>query len=383
MHRRTVLIVAACIAAAFTAALLLAPGVVYDQFIWKYFVGPVVADAAGEPVSYHGVEASPGYTLLSELVYGLLLLVAFYGMYRVLRRLNITVDAAFIGAATPYVVLGATLRTLEDSGLFQEPFSYLYISPVIYIQVGVYVALGLLVGILAGRTTKAKGRRLFAAALAVLVAAFTVASVLLADWTAAGVPPPLLAGFALLAMACYLLLPHRVTSGLFSMGLFFLLPSLYLIGSWVLGDRWSSYSQVNMAIVPLVVALAVGITGLVYMMSRWRQWTPGTDAVNLSLVFGHMVDGWVSYLAVVDPLDMGISYGEKHPLPLYLMEHAGGITYPLAKLALILAIVYGLDVYLHDELHDRPTLSGLIKFFVLVLGLSPGLRDLLRIIMGI
>ncbi|MFO8132979.1 MAG: DUF63 family protein [Thermoplasmatota archaeon] len=383
MHRRTIAIVAACIAAAFTAALLLAPDVVYDQFIWKYFVGPVVADAAGKPVSHHGVEASPGYTLLSELVYGLLLLAAFYGMYRVLRRLRIRVDAAFIGAAAPYVVLGATLRTLEDSGLFREPFSYLFISPVIYIQIGIYVALGLLVGILAGRTSKAKGRHLFAASLAVLVAAFTAASFFLQGWTAAGVSPVLMAGFALLAMGSYLLLPHRTTSGLFSMGVFLLLPSLYLIGRWMLGDRWSSASQVNMAIVPLVAALALGITGLVYLASRWRHWQPGMDAVNLSMVFGHMVDGWVSYLAVVDPLDMGISYGEKHPLPLALMERAGGVGYPLAKLGLILAIVYGLDVYLHDELHDRPTLSGLIKFFVLVLGLSPGLRDLLRIIMGV
>ncbi|MGC9307741.1 MAG: DUF63 family protein [Thermoplasmatota archaeon] len=383
MHRRTIIIAAAGIAAGVAAGFILAPELVYDQFIWKYFVGPVVADAVGEPVSHHGVEAAAGYTLLSELVYGLLLLVAFYGMYRVFQRLDIKVDARFIAGATPFIILGATLRTLEDSGLFERPLTYLFISPVIYIQIGVYVALGLLVALLAGRTSRQRGRQIFAASLAVLVAGYAVLHLLLGDWCIETVSPLLMAGFALLAYALYEVLPHHETSGLFSLGIFFLLPSLYLIGIWVLGNHWRSYEAVNLAIVPLVVVLASGITGLVYVASRWLDWQPGVGVVNLSMLFGHMVDGWVSYLAVVDPLGMGISYGEKHPLPLYLMENAGGIGYPLAKLGIILAIIYGLDVYLRDELTDRPMLTGLIKFFVLILGLSPGLRDLLRIVMGI
>lgn len=379
------MVMAAAMAAvvAAVAGLILAPEMLYDHFIWKYFVGPVVADAVEDTVSHHGVEAAPGYTLLSELVYGLLLLVAFYGLYRVFKRLDIKVDAKFIAAAVPYIVLGATLRTLEDSNLFQQPLSYLFISPVIYIQIGVYVALGLLVGILAGRTSRRRGRRIYAASLAVMAALYTVAHLLLADWCQATVSPLVVVLLALLSYVCVTLLPHHETSGLFSLGLFFLLPSLFLIGRWTLGDQWSSYSQVNMAIVPPVAALAGGITGLVYAASRWRGWHPGTSGINLSLVFGHMVDSWVSYLAVVDPLGMGISYGEKHPIPLLLMKRAGGIGYPLAKLGIVLGIIYALDVYLHDELQDKATLTGLIKFFVLLLGLSPGLRDLLRIGMGI
>ena len=107
------------------------------------------------------------------------------------------------------------------------------------------------------------------------------------------------------------------------------------------------------------------------------------SGINLSLVFGHMIDAWTSYLAVVDPLGMGISYGEKHPIPLFLMEIGNGIAYPVAKLLVVIAIIFGTDVYLKEDLADRSTLTNLAKFFVLVLGLSPGLRDVLRIIMGI
>lgn len=384
MHRRTIAVIAACAAGAFIAALLVAPELLYDKFIWKYFVGPVVADALDKEVVHHGVTAAPGYTLLSELVYGAFLLVAFYGMYRVLRRLDITVDASFIAAATPYIVLGATLRALEDSGLFQRPLAYLFISPIIYIQIGVYLAVGLAVGILAARVSRRNGRHILAASLAVLVAAYTAASLLLGGWCAAPLSPLLVVVAALAAVACYELLPHDMTSGLFSVGLFFLLPSLYLIGSWMLGSQWnSSPGEVHTAILPLVAALAVGITGLVYTLSRWLEWRPGTSMVNLALVFGHMVDGWVSYLAVVDPLGMGIGYQEKHPVPDLLMQHGAGIGYPLAKLGIVLGIIYALDVYLREELRGRQTLRGLIKLFVLVLGLSPGLRDLLRISMGV
>jgi len=36
---------------------LLAPTLVYDQWIWKYYWGPVVADATGHSVSFQGVAA--------------------------------------------------------------------------------------------------------------------------------------------------------------------------------------------------------------------------------------------------------------------------------------------------------------------------------------
>jgi len=36
-----------------------------------------------------------------------------------------------------------------------------------------------------------------------------------------------------------------------------------------------------------------------------------------------------------------------------------------------------------EELKERLTLANLIKFFILILGIAPGLRDMLRIAMGI
>ncbi|RLF62629.1 MAG: hypothetical protein DRN33_05370, partial [Thermoplasmata archaeon] len=75
-----IILIAACII--FAAGLLIAPTIFYDHFIWKYLWGPIVADAAGHPVSYHGVGAAEGYTLVSEFIYGVLLLLAVYMLYK-------------------------------------------------------------------------------------------------------------------------------------------------------------------------------------------------------------------------------------------------------------------------------------------------------------
>jgi len=74
---------------AFVSAALIFPEVIYDNFIWRYFIGPVVADAVGHPVSYHGVEAVAGYTLLSEIIYGAILLVMFYLLYKLFQIVGI------------------------------------------------------------------------------------------------------------------------------------------------------------------------------------------------------------------------------------------------------------------------------------------------------
>ena len=45
------------------------PTIFYDQFIWKYFWGPIVTDAMGYPISYNGILAEEKYTIISELIY--------------------------------------------------------------------------------------------------------------------------------------------------------------------------------------------------------------------------------------------------------------------------------------------------------------------------
>ena len=139
---------------------LVFPRTVYDNFIWHYFWGPVQADAnstvcaireggtteylsstsacaaAPEPVAY------PGYTLVSEVGYIVVLLLALVGIVFLLRRLDIGTDREFFFALFPFMLFGGALRVVEDANdtggadaLISYPLNTLVISPVIYVTV--------------------------------------------------------------------------------------------------------------------------------------------------------------------------------------------------------------------------------------------------------
>lgn len=367
---------------AFIAGLLIAPDIFYDQFIWKYFWGPVVADAADHSVSYHGIRAVEGYTLLSEFIYGMLLLAVFYSMYRFFKFFNIQINTSFFIASLPFIILGSTLRVLEDSGLYEKPLSYFFISPLIYVQVGIYFFLSILLGIYVERSDKKN--RLFIPALVFINAAYMLFYLLFTGNCKHPVHPLIMILFSIVSLALFMGYKKKnLTSSMFFLGLVFLLPSLYLVSLWVYGDRWGKFTDVNLSIVPLVLSISALITFLTFFFARKYKNSVYSLAINLSLIFSHMIDGWTSYFAVVDPLKIGISYGEKHPIPLFLMKNFYGLGYPLVKLAIIIGIIYAMDIYLKEGLIEKPILVGLIKFFVLMLGLAPGLRDMLRIVMGI
>ena len=79
---------------------------------------------------------------------------------------------------------------------------------------------------------------------------------------------------------------------------------------------------------------------------------------------------------------MGLSYAEKHPASNVLLEIWGPL-FPIVKFVLIIVVVYVFDVLYKDELKDHMTLVNLLKIGILILGFSPGLRDLLRVTMGV
>ena len=105
--------------------------------------------------------------------------------------------------------------------------------------------------------------------------------------------------------------------------------------------------------------------------------------LNLSLFVGHLIDGITSYISIYDPLRMGLpSYIEKHPGSNFLLEVWPPL-FPIVKFFLIVFIIYFFDVLYKKELQQYQRLVNLVKIGILILGFSPGLRDLLRVTMGV
>ena len=374
---------------------ILAPSIFYDQWIWKYYWGPVVADAGGDPI-HNGIVVQEGYTIVSEITYGIILVIALYAIYKLLKKLKITVDWKFCLALMPYILFGPVTRVLEDADFFNEPAIYWFISPLIYLQIAIYAIGFLLVGHYLERLSKKTDKTYFFIYPAVLLLGLNVFVTMI--WTFGskyGVHPTEPVIFYLVSCAALVPLMYNyfkqkiitVNAVLFSGGLLFLLPSLYLVTRWIAGDQWDGSHGVRFDVFVLIFGLITLITTAVYFVSRKykdnEKFAVYNNPLNLAMVVGHMIDGITSYVSIYDPLHMGLPlYLEKHPASNTLMEIWPPL-FPIVKFVLIIVVVYIFDILYKEELKSYRTLVNLLKIGILILGLSPGLRDLLRVTMGV
>jgi uncharacterized membrane protein len=373
---------------------LLVPTLFYDQWIWKYYWGPVVADASGHIVSWHGVVAQEGYTLISEITYGILLVGALYGLYKLLKKLDITIDWYFCLALLPYILFGPVTRVLEDTTYFTIPSVYWFISPLIYVQTTVYVLVFLLLGYFLIKKAYSSWKT-FCILISIFISIDIVYLLLwvLGIFSATTHIDPLF--FTLLSV--FPCLPPlfqavkkqiiSINTVIFSGGLFILLPFCFLIGQWLEGNRWAVSYGTNINVFFLVLGLVTVITTTVYLVA-WvfrshEAFAAYRKPLNLSMLVGHLIDGLTSYISIYDPLSMGLpSYVEKHPASNGLMELWPPL-FPFVKFILIIMIIYLFDVLYKKELQKYSRLVNLLKIGIFILGVSPGLRDLLRVTMGV
>jgi uncharacterized membrane protein len=92
------------------------------QFFEEYFIKPI----------YEGT----GYNIYNTAVYAILLVVAVVLVYKLLRKMNVSIDRKFLFGILPFVALGGIFRSLEDlytaTGAAKN---ILMITPLIYVSV--------------------------------------------------------------------------------------------------------------------------------------------------------------------------------------------------------------------------------------------------------
>jgi uncharacterized membrane protein len=373
---------------------LLAPTLIYDQWIWKYYWGPVVADASGHSITYHGVTANEGYTILSEITYGVILVCALYGLYKLLKKLEIKIDWYFCLALFPYILFGPITRVLEDTNYFSEPAVYWFISPLIYFQTALYVLIFLFLGYYLQKKTFTQRKTLFIllSVFGLIDVFYTIIWIFGIHYGASIIEPSI---FYILSILAFLPFLYRlikkqiitVNTVIFSGGLLVVLPCFFLIGRWMTGDQWSVSYGTFLNVFLLVTGLVALIVFLVYLVA-WIYRKHDTlrvykEPLNLSMLAGHLIDGITSYVSIYDPLSMGLpSYIEKHPASNSLMELWPPL-FPIVKFLLIIMVIYVFDIAYKKELTKYSRLVNLLKIGIFILGISPGLRDLLRVTMGV
>lgn len=260
------------------------------------------------------------YTLVDTLTYALILIVAVYLVYRGLRRYKIAIDEDLVLATLPFVVLGGLLRVVEDTGMITSDLRFLLITPLIFFTVFVVAAVALFAGKLAEN--------------AGIVSRYSQV------YGGTGIVASLVAGAALV---------------------------------------WFGLTETTIALdvlAAILVLASVSSLALWALLAYGAKWDYVSNILYKLLIFGHMLDASAtSYGIDIHP----VHYVEQHVVGSNLIDMTGtAFSMFLLKIAVIIPAIYILELYKKEGSTD---LWHLILLAMIVIGMAPGIRDMVRMVL--
>jgi uncharacterized membrane protein len=270
----------------------------------------------------NGIVNDASYNPVDTVTYAILLGISLFGVYKLLLKLNVEIDTSFIIAVTPYILAGSSLRVIEDSGIFSPPIKYLFITPIIYFVIFAVTISILSLAISLERKGIIKDYHIFFCAGGIA-------------WTVVNIA------------------------------------SLIILGE-----------VQHLEYAAAILVLGILSTGAVYLVSSKFNFSLLTNKLNIFILFTHLLDASSTYVG----MDW-IGYYEKHVVPTFFIDIAGKFTdhpalvmYPL-KLLVFIPVFYMLESQFNED-KDKKFIP-LMKLVIIVLGLSPAVRNTLRIMMGV
>ena len=357
------------------AAALAFPRLVWDRFIWQYFWGPVAADAqaancavreggaveliydadaCGAAEASSAVYAEPGYTLVSEFGYMVLLVFMLVGVYFFLQRYHLVNDVELYYPLVPFMLLGGALRVVEDATdaavengvepLVGYPLNSLLVSPVIYF----------------------------------VLFALTLGAVVATD---------------VLADRGYLADSYRALGNL---GVAMLgVTLLYLAYLGVTREYVFLFPQMLAVVVVLASAIAYALWRILAIARP--EVIGATGAIGLFVLWGHAIDGVANVISAdflrVVGLPSGFNYYPKHPANRIIIDVTQsiqpesisaliGTSWPFLVVKMAVASLV-LWLFTDEFIDESPRYALLLLVAVTAVGLGPGTRDMLRVTFGI
>ncbi len=341
------------------------------EFIWIYYWGPLVADARGGFVG----SIKEGYNPISTLTYAILLSISIYLIHRLFRKRRMLIDSGFVVSLVPIMVLGGVARVLEDASVFITPGSYILISPLIYMWLGTIALFFVLYSDFLERRERYE---------AMVLCAIPYPLILRILWFLmpfSSINEDALWFISVMALfsAFHIFFVRRKeyerNSSIFLYSMYFLvLMSYYLVLTVAREGIPHPYE------VPIIFAISLAGTTVFFLASRLTS-APLSELfgnrINMLLIFSHMFDATATWRGV-----SFYSYGEKHVLPSFLMGVPyGPLLFIVVKVLFAILFIYLLDVVYKKDMGDDA--RNLIKLAIIVLGLAPGIRDAVRISLGV
>jgi uncharacterized membrane protein len=381
MNPRQKVILSVVLVVLFCAVLV---GVLFQEDLVRavqtYFVEPFVTDT--------------GYNAINTITWILILFAVIYIIDRYFPYLLKYINLEFFGVVIVYLIGAAELRVLEDASLFQEPLSYVFVTPMIDVFICAFWVPSILFAYLLLRSYN-KNRRLPLIYTFIIVLGLNLAYL---AYYLAGFPrmrfgaPPWVFLLSTLApcLLFYLNYLHnkKIDSILVSSagGIFLVVFSFSFLAALLMGSfRWVQ-PEIIPWFMPVLLAISGSIAGAVagvaYLLkNKYASASFYLNPINLLLIFGQMLDAAATSIGIDQ-----LGYAEKHWIPGILVSYAksAGISYPATfvmmpiKFVLVVGIIFLID-YIIKTSDESEGLGNLLKVVIFMVGFGPGLRDCLRI----
>ncbi len=290
-------------------------------FFEQYFI---------DPIRYN-----TGYNVVNTATYAIIFVLMVFAIYKSLKKLGVAVNKKFIFAITPYIALGGIVRAVEDlweatgvtntlADTFLQPFILFDVNGVarnlLFISPLVYITM-------------------FIIAIAALLISLFIEKKQKIEFYKTW--------FALGVLLDLIFLSQIRIADQFALGAVIIISLFWFFLIWV---------------------------------SRYKNIFSLRDKVltteNSLLLSAHMFDATTTFTAL-----QFFPYFEQHVVAGFFVNIFGPPGIFVLKLPVILFVLY----YLDKEMPEQQDLEkrNFLKIAILILGLGPGLRNWLRIVMGV
>ena len=270
------------------------------------------------------------YTPINTLIYGLIFAVAVFGVYKLLRKFDISIDRNFLVGIVPYVVLGSVLRVLRDAKIFDY---WIFASPIIYMMIFV-IAIASLFGSKYIESIAKKARK---SGLTEFLSSYHRL------WCIIGI---------VLVIASFIMLSTVGYTNYYGSGLMLGLAAIWGVVVYLLYEAREKLS---------------------HKYSFLNVFTKE----NCLLLLVHLFDASTTFVALTF-----FPYYEQHVVSNFVIDILGPVGQFALKIIVVTVVLWALDNYLKID-KDSIYLRNFIKIAIFILGFAPGFRNFLRVGFGV
>ena len=266
------------------------------------------------------IQTHEGYNLVNTITYAAIALVCVFLIFRWFRKSKIKVDSKFILNIIPFVLLGSTVRVVTDS-IYTGVFKPITPIHKAILDSHIYDY---------GYLTTSPGIYLVTAGV--------------------------------LLVSLFLLHKMKKLDKLWIVGTALFVPHLLLLVPFM---KYALYS------IPIIL-LAIIPALIIFKLYKSKLYS--------FMVFSQALDGAATFFIIdFGAKLMGIQYGEQHVISRGVGELFGTFfTFYLIKVLIASAVAY----LLNSEKKNSEEEKNFIVLLIIIIGLAPGVRDILRMVVG-